>query len=162
GQDFRERCRNKGVWPVGGDIEMEHRRAQEIERLFEGSAVEKKRAARFLALVARPIGFEPVWTPFPGCKADGLRRTDRQAPFVVVRYFGKATRAKCELERLAIFDGPAFLRDPASGPLLVVPLRRHGLLNPGPERRLVHDAGLDSLQPFVPPAQALLQEADAR
>src|SRR5205823_4224289 len=35
-------------------------------------------------------------------------------------------------------------------------------LEPNAISRLVHDSGLDTLQPFVPPAKALLQESDLR
>ncbi len=36
------------------------------------------------------------------------------------------------------------------------------VLHPGAEHRLVHDPRVDALQPVVPPADALLEEADAR
>ncbi len=39
-------------------------------------------------------------------------------------------------------------------------LRRRRILEPDPQPGLVHDPGVAALQPLVPPAQALLQEAD--
>ena len=38
--------------------------------------------------------------------------------------------------------------------------RRHVVLHPDAQHRLVHDAGVDALEPVVPPAQRVLQEAD--
>ena len=40
--------------------------------------------------------------------------------------------------------------------------RPHRLLHPAAQLRLVHDAGVDPLEPMVPPAEALLKEADRR
>src|SRR5437870_8268865 len=34
--------------------------------------------------------------------------------------------------------------------------------HPRAQHRLIHDAGIDALEPIVPPAQHLLQEADLR
>ena len=57
---------------------------------------------------------------------------------------------------------PGWFRHPASGPLRAEDFGRHGLLHPGAQHRLVHNAGLDALEPVIPPAQALLQKADGR
>ena len=58
--------------------------------------------------------------------------------------------------------GPARLGHPAARPLPVVRRGRRVLLHPGPEHRLVHDPGVDPLEPVVPPPQRLLEEADLR
>ena len=58
--------------------------------------------------------------------------------------------------------GPDVLGDPAARALVVVGQRRHVLLHPDAQRRLVHDAGVDAAQPLVPPAHRLLQKADRR
>src|SRR5262245_41838910 len=39
-------------------------------------------------------------------------------------------------------------------------LRSCAFRHPGPQHGLIHDAGIDALQPIIPPAKHLLQEAD--
>ena len=56
--------------------------------------------------------------------------------------------------------GPSALGHPAAGPLHVARGRRHGLLHPHAQGRLLRDPRVLALQPLVPPAQALLEEAD--
>src|SRR6185312_154955 len=51
---------------------------------------------------------------------------------------------------------------PLTRSLLVVYRRWYRVLDPGAQLRLTHDPGVPPLQPLVPPAQALLQEADLR
>ena len=64
--------------------------------------------------------------------------------------------------RLDARRGPLGFGDPAPGPLPVEGPGRQALLEVGAVERLVHDARRRALQPVVPPAQALLQEADRR
>ena len=51
---------------------MQHRGAENVERLLQRCTVEDERAARFLALIARLIGFQPIWAPFAGGEPHGL------------------------------------------------------------------------------------------
>src|SRR5204862_119517 len=55
---------------------------------------------------------------------------------------------------------PQFFRHPAPRSLVVERLRRNALLHPRAKHRLVHDPGVDALQPLIPPAKRLLQETD--
>ena len=55
---------------------------------------------------------------------------------------------------------PGRLAHPASRALRVRSLRRDAVLHPHPHHRLVHDTGVGSLQPVVPPADRLLEESD--
>src|SRR5688572_7285071 len=55
---------------------------------------------------------------------------------------------------------PGRLGDPASRTLGIEALRRHMILHPDAQHGLAHDAGVGALQPVIPPAQRLLQEAD--
>ena len=64
--------------------------------------------------------------------------------------------------RLAVMRRPGGLGHPASGQRLVVRRRPMARGHPGAQHRLVHDARRLALQPMVPPAQHLLQEADLR
>ena len=57
---------------------------------------------------------------------------------------------------------PRRLGHPAPGALRVMRGRRHVVLHPHAQPRLVHDPRLDALEVLVEPAQALLQEADRR
>ena len=58
--------------------------------------------------------------------------------------------------------GPAGLRDPAPRPAAIARGRRHAVLHPHLERRLLLHPRVAPLEPLVPPAQALLQKADGR
>ena len=51
---------------------------------------------------------------------------------------------------------------PAPGPHVVLGRRRGRVLQEGAQQRLAHDARVSTLQPVIPPAQHLLQEADLR
>ena len=64
--------------------------------------------------------------------------------------------------RLAVMRRPGGLGHPASRQRLVVRGRLMARGHPGAQHRLVHDARRLALQPVVPPAQHLLQEADLR
>ena len=93
---------------------------------------------------------------------DSLRRGDRhrhrRARAVGQPAVGRqAKRARGNPRR-----GPLRLRHPAPRRLVVVRGGGQRLLHPGAQDRLVHDAGRFALQPMIPPAQALLQEADRR
>ena len=58
--------------------------------------------------------------------------------------------------------GPAVLGHPASGVLGDEGRRRDVVLHPDAQHGLVHDAGVDALEPVVPEAQRFLQVADRR
>src|SRR5438477_11630675 len=70
--------------------------------------------------------------------------------------------AEKEAHRLGALDRPGLFAYPAARTFLVMGPGRHRVLDPGPQGGLVHDAGFYTLQPFIPPAQTLLQETDAR
>ena len=69
---------------------------------------------------------------------------------------------RCRRSRRDVRRRPFLLGDPAAGPFLVPVARRHRIHHIEPHGRVVLDAGVDALQPAVPPAQRLLQEADRR
>ena len=70
--------------------------------------------------------------------------------------------AEVPAPRLRVRRRPRGFGHPAPGALRVVRRRRHRLLHPEAQARLVHDPRLDALEVLVEPAQALLQEADGR
>ncbi len=57
---------------------------------------------------------------------------------------------------------PGRFGDPPSRQFLVIGRRPHAVGHPRAQHRLVHHAGVDALQPMIPPPQRLLQEADLR
>ena len=74
----------------------------------------------------------------------------------------RARPRQMQQHRLPVPRRPRCLGDPAARPLGIGRRRPHAFLHPGAQHRLVHDAGVDALQPVIPPAQRLLQEADLR
>ena len=128
-----------------------------------GAEVKRQRAPVLGALVDGPVAEAAVGAPAPASSpvVCGLRCSIARSATVSPA----GTSPSAPSIQTALADRvrrPRALGHPAARPLGVVAGRRDALLHPGAQHRLVHDAGLDALQPVVPPAQALLQEADRR
>ncbi len=126
--------------PVGGELELDHGRAQDFDILLQGGRIENQRAAGFHALVGRLVMARAIRAPGTAGTADRLGRADGQG----------LAGSRC-LAR----DKPAGLR-------LIARPRRHRILDPGAQHRLLHDSGVATLKPLVPPAQAFLRKTDLR
>ncbi len=160
GRDVAEARDDEGLGPVGAELERRDRRAQDLEALGERRAVEAQGRAVVEALVRRQIACA-VAAPLAVGEAQPLRRADRERG-LGGRLLLEPARAQRQPLHLDARRGPAGLGDPAAGPLVVGHLRRGALLQPDAVRGLGHDAAVDALEPVVPPAQRLLQEADLR
>ena len=144
---------------VAGELERDDGRAQDLHGLVERRRLEQQRADVVGTLVARLIAAAAERAPFAGLAADRLRRAH------IARRERRSRRCKPGVRqeqamRLAVMRRPGGLGHPASGQRLVVRRRLMALGHPGAQHRLVHDARRLALQPMVPPAQHLLQEAD--
>ena len=51
---------------------------------------------------------------------------------------------------------PNRLRHPAAGNVLRIDFPRRGIGHIGPQHGLIHDSGVDALQPLLPPARLLV------
>src|SRR3546814_2977357 len=95
-------------------------------------------------------------------------RTDTLFPYTTLfrSLLARGRRQSIRVERpgllLDIGRGPAGLGDPAPGTMRVIGGRPRALLEIDPVLRLLHHAGVDALEPLIPPAQRFLEEADPR
>ena len=104
-------------------------------------------------LVAREVGRLPLRAPDARLGPARLDAEQRARP----PPSGELPDARVDARRR-----PRLLGHPAARPHLVGRPRLDRVLHPDAQHRLVHDAGLDALEPVVEPAHALLQEADRR
>ena len=124
---------------------------EDLERLRERLEVPRERDGVLDALVSGQVGRPTLRAPHARLDSARLHAED-------------GARTSAELQRLGadVRRRPLRLGHPPPLPHLVESLRRRRVLHPGAEHRLVHDPRVDALQPVVPPAHALLEEADAR
>ena len=132
--------------------QLDLRKAEDVERLLERFEREAHRARVLRTLVGRPVALTAVGTPRAGVGAGRLSAADTYRELARQRQLTRVDRRR----------GPLRLGHPAARPLGVVVGGRQHVLDPGAQRGLVHDPGVDALEPVVPPAQALLEEADRR
>ena len=161
GRDVAQPRGDERARPVGADPQRHDRLPEHLEALRDRRGVERQRARVVAALVDRDVGGVAVRAPGARVEPDGLRaRVDERC--VARRLGGEALGVEDERQRRLVAAGPRGLGDPPPGSLVVIRCRRDGLLHPRPEHRLVHDPGVAALEVLVPPADALLQEADLR
>src|SRR5262249_8960243 len=93
--------------------------------------------------------------------ADGLRRA----------HAARSQRAVCLTQSLIgdeqspllySWRGPGRFCNPAAGQGVVVRRRFHTVRHPGAQHWFRHDAGIDALQPIIPPTQHFLKKPDLR
>ncbi len=153
--------RQLGRGPVGGKLDLEDGRTQDFETLRQRLAVEAERLAIVFALVEGLVGIRVMGAPDAAKQPDRFRRRQRDRLLRTRRRLEPAAR-QIERPPLDRCRWPARLRHPAARNLLVKRRRTIALLHPDPEHGLIHDPGLDPLQPFVPPAQGFLEKTDGR
>jgi len=74
--DVAKTRHDEGVRPVGADLQVGDRRAQDLEALGERRGLEADRRPVVELLVCWQIVGEPVRAPFAGAEAQPLRRVD--------------------------------------------------------------------------------------
>ena len=162
--------------PVAREAEREPRVAEDLQRLRERRRGEAERLALRRTLVGGEVARLALGAPGAGVGAAELGAADAEAAAVRAVRGGRlsirrrrvrgvaqhAVGVEPQAPGLDARRRPRVLGDPAPRDLVHPGRRRHGLLHPDAQHRLVHDAGVHALQPVVPPAQRLLQEADRR
>ncbi len=135
GGDVGEARREERHGPVGGEGELGHGRAQELESIGQGIGVEREGAPVLEPLIERQVRRELVGTPAarveperlwrPECQRDlgaGLGREARGMEHVAVRHDARGR--------------PGALADPAARQGRVPRRRADAVLHPDPEGRL--------------------------
>ena len=145
---------------VAREGECHRGRAKNFEALRQRFGDEYQRAAVILALIRRPFGVTAIAPDLARRDADPERRADGRAAHCL-RPRGQPSAGVEEQPLGADARArPLCLAHPAAGTRVIAGLGRHRILHPGPQHRLVHDAGVAALHPVVAPAQYLLQPAD--
>ena len=136
---------------------------QNLQAVGIGGGVEGQRQAIVAALIRREVGAEPERNVLALQRAGGQRRGD-QAVFAQPAVGFQSPIAETEGQRLDLVGrrGPAMGTHPLAGAFEILWRRRYAILQIEGALGLVHDPGVDILEPVVPPAQRLLQEADRR
>ena len=159
--DVLQPGRDHGVRPVRCELQREAWRAEDLQPFGERRAVEDHGAAVVRPLVGGQLAGHAIGAPFAigdaGRQTGGDGERGRGAGAV-----GEAVLSQVEGERRSRRGRPSRFGDPAARPFGIGGRRRHAFLHPGAQHRLVHDAGVEALQPEIPPAQRFLQEADPR
>src|SRR5262245_55662405 len=99
--------------------------------------------------------------PLPSEKADILRRAYGKTDIAAGR---RIQCALIEVEALRLYARrwPGDLAHPVTGDRVEPCERLHVILDEGTQHRSIHNAGVEVLEPPVPPAHRLLEEADGR
>ena len=157
---------DEGRRPVDLELQLDHRRAEDLEALLERRPVEGQRAAVVLALVARELG------ALARRSRTGTTRhrrgpwlsatTTRGHPRDPAGDAALESRSPSRAEPLGrdARRRPHRLADPPSRRRRIERRRGDVLGHPGAEHRLVHDARVEALQPVVEPADDLGQEVE--
>ena len=146
---------------VYAEFKSQHRRAHHSDVLGQGRTVKAQRARIVLPLVAGKLRAQPNNAVLAAVRAGVLRRADG----LLARCAAFRTQAiGVEVQALSVVlgVGPDRIADPApvnAADAGAGPLHFHDV---GAKRRVLLDAGLRAFEPAVPPAQRLLQKADAR
>ena len=150
--------------PVDGRHEMGDRGAEDFETFFERCGVEDERAAIVFALISREFGPSsggPERAPFSARCAGELRRGPLHGASAqglsLETAVGQPQSSPSQARRR-----PASFGDPAPLGRFVERHRRQAVRHPRPIHRLVHDPGLDPLEPVVPPSDRLAEEVERR
>src|SRR5712692_2178273 len=137
--------------------------AQDFQWLLQWRTGKRQRAGVITALVPRQATGSVTRTP------EGRRESNRQGSLPAIRrYLGWRCWSKCSSSpeipglRGGARDRPLGLTPPPSGDNLRIRIWRTRLLHPDSEHGLAHDAGIDALQPVVPPADHLAQVINLR
>ena len=152
GGDRAQAHRHQRARPVGRQRQLDLREAEDLERLLERLEREGHRALVLGALLGRPVPGAAVRAPRAGVRARGLDAAEAD----------RVVAGERPLLVLHLGRRPGRRGDPAPRPLRVLVGGLDRVLHPDAHRRLVRDLRVDALEPAIPPAQALLEEADRR
>ena len=148
--------------PVALELELHARVPEQLDALVERGRGEAERTAVVRALVHGALAVGAVRAPDSAVDAAEQVRAELEPRCGGVGLVAESAFAEPHAALADRGRRPGALGHPAAGPLHLSGGRRHGLLHPDAEGGLVHDPGVLALEPLVPPAQALLEEADRR
>ncbi len=148
---------------VDGDGQCQHRVAHHVQGLGQGGGVEDQAAGIVTPLIAGLVAGMRVGTPLAAMPPDPERRVDlAHTARKIARCGERAIRAKRKRGARDVRRGPGGLGDPVPVTARIMRRRAGVILQEEAQRRLVHDAGIDALQPLVPPAGFFGQPVDGR
>ena len=162
--------------PVAREAEREPRVAEDLQPLRQGRRGEAERLALGRPLVGREVARLALGAPGAGVGAAQLRAEDAEAAAdravrggrlsvrrpVPVGVPEHQVGVQPQRPGLEARRRPHVLRRPAPRHLVHPRDGRRGVLHPDAQHGLVHHARVHALEPVVPPAQRVLQEADGR
>ena len=146
---------------IAGEREVTCDRADDIDVGLHRRGVEDQRCCVIVRLVARKLRAEPDDAELASIPTGGLRRADTDHAFAG-NIRAQPIPAQVIGPKLCRCGRPSRVADPAAGPVLGEIVRPDAVEDIGTYRWIVHDTGVLTLQPVVPPAQGLLQEANLR
>src|SRR5205823_14037661 len=159
--DLAQPRHDEGRGSIDGELEGDDGSAQDLEPLGERLGIEGEGAGVVLALIARRVTLAAVAAPLTRREPQRCGRSPRESRLRTARLTEPA-RVERVTSRGDPRRRPRGLRHPPPRAHAVRRARRHTLLHPHPIRRLVHDPGVDALEPVIPPSPRLLEEADRR
>ena len=160
GKDVIEAHNRLGYRAVAVEHEPELGHAEDFQRIAQRLGIKDQRPAVIHLLVGWHLNISAEGAPTAACKPRRGWRVDLDAPLGLARRDEGAAGSQCERQALDPPRRPTRFGDPPTRSSFILRLGPYTILHPDTKHGLVHDPGIDALQPVVPPAQCLLKEPD--